>query len=135
MGSKDKTVSFRVQEDRFEELRALSESMEPSLSQIFRDFVTVFNDHDGAVEAVPAHQFDVGEGADGFPATVTVPTEQVRRHERLELETEHLRAQLDEYRAHAQQLEADVEAAEASREDVVLLEDLDTVSDFEVSVE
>lgn len=135
MGSKDKTVSFRVQEDRFEELRDVSESMEPSLSQIFRDFVTVFNDHDGAVEAVPAHEFGVEEGDDEFPASVTVTKERVRRHERLELETEHLREQLDEYRAHATGLKAQVEAAEASRADVVVLEELDAVSEFELTVE
>lgn len=134
MGSKDKTVSFRVGEDQFEDLKRVSDSLEPSLSQIFRDFVTEFNEHEGRVKAVPKHQTP-NSSSDGFPMKVEVSKSMVREHERLELEAEHLRDELREYRSYASNLEQQVEEAEREHEELIVLEDFDSVSDFRVSTD
>lgn len=133
MGGKDKTVSFRIAEDRFDALKDVSADLDPSLSQIFRDFVTVFNDHDGKVNVVPQHEVPNDPSNDGFPATVEVSKSMVREHERLELETEHLREELKEYRAQSTDLKAELEATEAEQADLIILDDLDTVTDFQIS--
>jgi regulator of replication initiation timing len=135
MGSKDKTISFRVREERFEALKNVSDEMDPSLSQIFRDFVHVFNDHNGRVEVVPQHEAPQETEADGLRMRVEVPKSRIREQERLELETEHLREELNEYKQYASHLKEEVEAIESAREDVIVLEDLDIVSDFSVTSE
>lgn len=132
MGDKDKTISFRVNEESFEMLRNLAEDQSVSLSQIFRDYVHIFNQHDGRVEAVPTYSVrDAPEDAAEFPITTEVTTKLVREHERLELETEHLREQLDEYKTHADNLEQQLDAYEAQQDDMVYLEDLDVISEFQ----
>lgn len=135
MGGKDKTVSFRVKEEMFEDLQSVSGRMEPSLSQIFRDFVSVFNEHEGHVSAVPAHEVPSESSDDSFPQKVEVTTGMIREHERLELEAEHLREAVSEYRQHATELENTVEELESREADMILLEDLDSVSNFHVTTD
>lgn len=133
MGDKDKTISFRVSEDSFESLRDLAEEQSVSLSQIFRDYVHIFNQHDGHVDAVPAYEVrDGGAGADGFPLTTEVTTKLIREHERLELETEHLREQLDEHKTHATHLETQLESHKQQQDDTILLEELDIISEYQL---
>jgi len=123
MGNKNKTVSFRVKEDSFERLRGIAEERDLSLSALFRDYVDALVAHDGQVEVVPEHRIeDLDEDDDAFPPTVEVPKSFVREHERLELEAEHLREQLDEHKRYITQLR---EQLEASDEEVVPLEELD----------
>jgi len=100
MGNKNKTISFRVNEDAFETLREIAEQREISLSAVFRDYVDMLVSHDGQVQVVPNHEVSDGEStsAESFPPQVEVPKSFVREHERLELETDHLREQLEEYR-------------------------------------
>jgi regulator of replication initiation timing len=133
MGSKDKTISFRVREERFEALKAVSDEMDPSLSQIFRDFVHVFNDHKGRVAVVPKHDVPHETESDDLRLHVEVPKSRIREHEQLELETEHLREELNEYKQYASHLQDEVDAIESAREDMIVLEDLDIVSDFRVA--
>lgn len=133
MSSKDKTISFRVREERFEALKDVSEDMDPSLSQIFREFVAEFNDHSGRVKAVPQHEVPDSVADDEFPARVQVPKSMIREHERLELEAEHLREELQEYRGYSTELESKVEEGEAAEGDMIVLEDLDTVSEFTIT--
>ena len=129
MGNKNKTVSFRVNEDAFEALRRIAEERDLSLSAVFRDYVDMLVAHDGKVQVVPEHQ--VGEETDGeFPPKVEVPKSFVREHERLELEAEHLREQLDEHKRYISQLREQLENAD-SDEEVINLEDLDEERDFE----
>lgn len=126
MGNKNKTVSFRVKEDSFETLREIAEERDLSLSAVFRDYVDLLVAHDGRVKVVP--ESEIGEqatGDDEFPPKVEVPKSFIREHERLELEAEHLREQLQEYKQYATQLQQEVESSEAAAEDVVQLEDLD----------
>ena len=120
MGNKNKTVSFRVSEETFEELRRTAEEHDVSLSAVFRDYVDTFVAHDGQVRVVPEQT--VGDPESGFPPTVEVPTSFIRDHERLELEAEHLREQLEEHKRYVSALREQLEAAE---EDVIYLEDLD----------
>ena len=113
MGSKNKTVSFRVNEDAFEALREIADERDLSLSAVFRDYVDTLVAHDGQVEVVPENRVkETDADGESFPPTVEVPKSFVREHERLELEAEHLREQLDEYKAF-------------DGEDVVFLEELD----------
>ena len=56
MGNKNKTVSFRVNEDAFETLRDIAEERDLSLSAVFRDYVDMLVAHDGQVEVVPEHE-------------------------------------------------------------------------------
>ena len=123
MGSKNKTVSFRVNEDAFEALREIADERDLSLSAVFRDYVDTLVTHDGQVEVVPENRVEDADG-ESFPPTVEVPKSFVREHERLELEAEHLREQLDEYKAFVTYLQDRLEEADDG-EDVVFLEELD----------
>jgi len=125
MGNKNKTISFRVNEDAFEKLREIAEQRELSLSAVFRDYVDMLVDHDGQVEVVPEHAIDdAATDVDGeeFPPKVEVPKSFVREHERLELEADHLREQLDEYKRYVTHLQDRIDEDD---EEVVHLEDLD----------
>lgn len=131
MGNKNKTVSFRVNEDTFEALREIAEDNDLSLSSLFRDYVDTFVAHEGQVQVVPE---DTLEDPDGdFPPKITVPKDFVREHERLELEKEylelevdHLREQLDEHQEYIATLQDRLESGD---EDVIYLEDLDEEHD------
>ncbi|AWB27999.1 CopG family transcriptional regulator [Halococcoides cellulosivorans] len=116
MGNKNKTISFRVSEAKFEALREIAESRDLSLSAMFRDYVDKLVDHDGQVEVVS--EGDASEVDGSFPPKVEVPKRFIREHERLELEADHLREQLEEYKRYVAQLEE-------GTDDVVHLEDLD----------
>ena len=133
MGNKNKTVSFRVNEDRFGELRDLAEDRDISLSNIFRNYVQEFVDHNGKVTVVPKHETFDENNDRSFPPTVDVPKSFIREHERLEMETDHLREQLDEYKRHLTELQSELEAHE--QDDVVALEDLDYETGLQVRVE
>ena len=127
MGNKNKTISFRVNEDAFETLRDIAEERDISLSAVFRDYVDQLVAHDGQVEVVPHDELDQlrhGEEGDeeGFPPKVTVPKSFIREHERLELEADHLREQLDEHKQYVNYLREQLEDEE---EEVIQLEDLD----------
>lgn len=123
--AKSKTVSFRVDEDAFEALRAIAEERDLSLSALFRDYVDSLVAHDGQVDLVPA---GVPVGEDGeFPPTQEVPTSFIREHERLELEADHLREQLDEHKRYLNYLQQQLEESE---EEVVHLEELDGDQSF-----
>lgn len=124
MTNKNKTVSFRINEDKFEELREIADQRDISLSKVFRDYVDMLINHDGHIQIVPEHQ--VPEATDDtFPPKVEVPKSFIREHERLELEAEHLREQLDEYKRYATHLKSKLDEQEEAEEDVVHLEDLD----------
>jgi len=99
MGNKNKTISFRVSQEKFETLRDIAEERDISLSAVFRDYVDMLVDHDGQVKVVPEHEVSDEATTDdaSFPPKVEVPKSFVREHERLELEAEHLREQLDEH--------------------------------------
>ena len=124
MGNKNKTISFRVSEEKFETLRDIAEERDLSLSAVFRDYVDKLVDHSGKIEVVPEHELNGGEESDddSFPPTVEVPKSFVREHERLELEADHLREQLKEYRRYVTKLREEVDGDE---EEVIMLEDLD----------
>lgn len=117
MGTKSKTISFRVDEDAFETLREIAEERELSLSAVFRDYVDTLVAHDGKVDLVPAE----GGDDEGFPPTVEVPKSFIREHERLELEADHLREQLEEHKRYIDYLREQAEG----EEEVVKLEELD----------
>lgn len=126
MGNKNKTISFRVNEDAFETLREIAEQREISLSAVFRDYVDMLVSHDGQVQVVPNHEVSDAEStsAESFPPQVEVPKSFVREHERLELETDHLREQLEEYRRYVTKLSQRLE--EHDEEDIIMLDDLDS---------
>jgi hypothetical protein len=128
MGNKNKTISFRVNEDAFETLREIAEERDISLSAVFRDYVDQLVAHDGQVEVVPEHELDAdGErGEERFPPKVEVPKSFIREHERLELEAEHLREQLEEYKRYVNHLR---EQVDDEGEEVIFLEDLDGEAD------
>jgi len=122
MGNKNKTVSFRVNEDAFETLREIAEERDISLSAVFRDYVDMLVAHDGQVEVVPEHEYaHRSDDEPSFPPTVEVPKEFVRERDRLELEVEHLHEQLDEHKRYIEYLQEQLEA----EEEVIHLEDLD----------
>ena len=123
--SKNKTISFRVSEDKFETLREIADERDLSLSAVFRDYVDMLVAHDGQVEVVPAHQLNESTDSDTetFPPKVEVPKSFVREHERLELEAEHLREQLEEHKRYVTKLRQQLD--EHDQEDVVQLEELD----------
>jgi len=104
MGNKNKTISFRVNEDAFEALQEIAAERDISLSAVFRDYVDQLVEHDGQVEVVPEADLEARTSEDddevSFPPTVEVPKRFIREHERLELEAEHLREQLDEYKGY-----------------------------------
>jgi hypothetical protein len=128
MGNKNKTISFRVNEDAFETLREIAEERDISLSAVFRDYVDMLVAHDGQVQVVPEHELDrmrTGENEDeeeSFPPKVSVPKSFIREHERLELEAEHLREQLDEHKRYVADLRERIEEEE---DEVILLDELD----------
>ncbi|MBZ6493694.1 ribbon-helix-helix protein, CopG family [Natrinema longum] len=128
MGNKNKTISFRVNEDAFEALQAIAEERDISLSAVFRDYVDQLVEHDGQVEVVPETELEARTGGDGggddisFPPTVEVPKRFIREHERLELEAEHLREQLEEYKGYVNDLQDRLEDEE---DEVLLLDELD----------
>ena len=127
MGNKNKTISFRVNEDAFETLREIAEDRDISLSAVFRDYVDMLVDYDGRVEVVPTDERGERQHSDEFPPSVEVPKSFVREHERLELEADHLREQLEEHKQYLNHLREQVD--EDSQEDIVYLEDLDSDSD------
>ena len=136
MGKKDKTISFRVSQESFEALSEIADERDLSLSALFRDYVDALVEHDGQIDVVPERGDDpaAGGGAatggepatdDGeppFPPRVTVPKQFVREHERLELESDHLREQLKEYRQYVTHLQDQLDEDD---DDVVYLEELD----------
>ncbi|RLM56391.1 ribbon-helix-helix protein, CopG family [Halobellus sp. Atlit-31R] len=124
MGNKNKTISFRVNEDAFETLREIAEERDISLSAVFRDYVDTLVAHDGQVQVVPEHELEQLRNGDdeSFPPKVKVPKSFVREHERLELEAEHLREQLEEHKRYVNYLR---EQLEDEDEEVIQLEDLD----------
>lgn len=127
MGNKNKTISFRVNEDAFETLREIAEQRDISLSAVFRDYVDMLVEHDGQINVVPEGEFGPIEGDDSeFPPTVEVPKSFIREHERLELEAEHLREQLEEHKQYITHLR---EQLDAEDEEVIFLEDLDSERD------
>ena len=133
MGNKNKTISFRVSQDKFETLRDIAEERDLSLSAVFRDYVDMLVAHDGQIEVVPEHAVNDSEtgAAESFPPKVEVPKSFVRQHERLELEAEHLREQLDEHKRYITTLRQELD--EADDEDVVQLEELDDENEVEPS--
>ncbi|SEW19759.1 CopG family transcriptional regulator [Halobacterium jilantaiense] len=122
MGNKNKTISFRVNEDTFDALRDIAEERDLSLSAVFRDYVDSLVAHDGQVRLVP--EDNTADDDDEFPPSVEVSKSFVREHERLELEAEHLREQLDEHKAYIDHLRNRLEG-EDDIEEVVHLEELD----------
>lgn len=130
-GNKNKTVSFRVNEDSFEALQDIADHRDLSLSSLFRDYVDMLNSHEGRVEIVPQYRIDndaEGRPPEEFPPKITVPKRFVREHERLELEADHLREQLDEYKQYATKLQDELDATENG--EVIHLGDLDRDQDF-----
>jgi regulator of replication initiation timing len=127
MSNKNKTISFRVSQEKFETLRGIAEERDISLSAVFRDYVDLLVAHDGQVEVVPEHELneatDTEETTESFPPKVEVPKSFVREHERLELEADHLREQLEEHKRYVTQLRQQLD--EHDQEDIVQLEDLD----------
>lgn len=127
MTSKNKTISFRITEEQFEELQRVAEDSEESLSAIFRDYVDDLIEHDGQTTVVPEGKNIRSDSVETqeFPPKVEVSKTFVREHERRKLECEHLREQLAEYKKHVSRLEREKERAETQTEDVTRLEDLD----------
>ncbi|PSP27135.1 CopG family transcriptional regulator [Halobacteriales archaeon QH_2_65_14] len=127
MGNKNKTISFRVSQEKFETLRDIAEERDISLSAVFRDYVDMLVAHDGQVEVVPEHEVSEssngGSVSESFPPKVEVPKSFVREHERLELAAEHLREQLEEHKRYVTKLRQQLD--EHDREDVVDLDELD----------
>jgi hypothetical protein len=133
MGNKNKTISFRVSQEKFETLREIAEERDLSLSAVFRDYVDLLVAHDGQVEVVPEHEISERAEASGgtsFPPKVEVPKSFVREHERLELEAEHLREQLEEHKRYVTKLRQELDEHEDG-EEVIQLEDLDGDEDEE----
>ena len=125
MGNKNKTISFRVSQEKFETLREIAEERDLSLSAVFRDYVDLLVAHDGQVEVVPEHEVTEGSSDEtSFPPKVEVPKSFVREHERLELEAEHLREQLEEHKRYVTKLRQELDEHEDG-EDVIQLEELD----------
>jgi len=127
MGNKNKTISFRVNEDAFETLREIAEERDISLSAVFRDYVDMLVEHNGQVDVVPKSEFGSVDEETAFPPTVEVPKSFIREHERLELEAEHLREQLEEHKQYLNHLRQQVDGEDD--DEVIYLEDLDGESD------
>ncbi len=125
MGNKNKTISFRVNQDAFEALQEIAAERDISLSAVFRDYVDSLVAHDGQIAVVPEAELSARAAAEdgdrSFPPTVEVPKSFIREHERLELEADHLREQLEEYKAYVTELQ---DALEDDGE-MLLLDDLD----------
>jgi len=74
MGNKNKTISFRVSQEKFETLRDIAEERDISLSAVFRDYVDMLVAHDGQVEVVAEHEVGESESTtESFPPKVEVP--------------------------------------------------------------
>ena len=129
MGNKNKTISFRVNEDAFEALREIAEERDLSLSAVFRDYVDSLVAHDGKIRVVPENQLGETDEQE-FPPKIKVPKSFVREHERLELEAQHLRDQLEEHKQYITHLQQQLDE-QNEVEDVVHLEDLDDEMDTE----
>jgi len=127
MGNKNKTISFRVNEDTFDALRDIAEERDLSLSAVFRNYVDSLVAHDGQVRVVPENQPESVDGEE-FPPKVEVPKSFVREHERLELEAEHLRDQLEEHKQYIDHLRGQVES-DGDVEEVIHLDELDDDED------
>jgi len=127
MGNKNKTISFRVNEDAFETLREIAEQRDISLSAVFRDYVDMLVDHNGRVDVVPETERGQQTDNEEFPPTVEVPKSFIREHERLELEADHLREQLEEHKQYLNHLREQVDAEDET--EVIHLEDLDADHD------
>ena len=133
MGNKNKTISFRVSQEKFETLRDIAEERDISLSAVFRDYVDMLVAHDGQVEVVAEHEVGESESTtESFPPKVEVPKSFVREHERLELEADHLREQLEEHKRYVTKLRQKLDESDDD-EDVVQLEDLDGDDNEETS--
>jgi hypothetical protein len=131
MGNKNKTISFRVSEDAFERLRDIADERDLSLSAVFRDYVDTLVAHDGQVRVVPEHELGEGDEDDStFPPKVEVPKSFVREHERLELEAEHLREQLEEHKRYVTELRQRLEE-KSEDEEVIHLDELDDTEEEE----
>ena len=87
------------------------------LVSAIEDQVTVAPDHE--IEAATAEE----SSAESFPPKVEVPKSFVREHERLELEAEHLREQLEEHKRYVTKLRTRLD--EMDQDEVIHLEDLD----------
>jgi hypothetical protein len=124
MGNKNKTISFRVNEDAFETLREIAEERDISLSAVFRDYVDMLVTHDGQVRVVPEHESERTGDGESFPPMVEVPKSFIREHERLELGADHLREQLDEHKWYINYLRELLDEDD-EEEEVIHLEDLD----------
>lgn len=125
--NKNKTVSFRIREEKFAQLKDIADDRDLSLSSVFRDYVDMIVAHDGQVEIMPKHAVDsntVTETGE-FPVKVEVPKSYIREHERLELEAEHLREQLEECKRYVTHLSDKLEEHEEETSDLVRLEDVD----------
>lgn len=125
MGNKNKTISFRVNAEAYDALRKIAEDRDISLSAVFRDYVDKLVAHDGQIKVVPENELKGAEGGDSFPPKVEVPKSFIREHERLELEAEHLREQLEEHKRYVNNLREQLE----NDDDVIQLEDLDDEPD------
>lgn len=133
MGNKDTTLTFRVTEDTAEALRTIADERDLPLSAVFRDYANMLVTHDGRVSVMPEHAVDQSSVDDTeFPPTVEVPTSFVREHERLELENDHLRTQLEEYKAYVTELLEELEEREDSDDERVIdLDELDRELDID----
>ena len=133
MGNKDTTLTFRVTEDTADALRHIADERDLPLSAVFRDYAKMLVAHDGRISVMPDHAVDEARVDDAeFPPTVEVPTSFVREHERLELENEHLRSQLEEYKAYVTQLLEELESRdEEDDERVIDLDELDRELDID----
>ncbi len=134
MGNKNKTISFRVNEDAFEALQEIAEERDISLSAVFRDYVDLLVEQDGQVAVVPEDELEHSEPTTGaedlsFPPTVEVSKSFIREHERLELEADHLREQLDEYKSYVTELQDRLEDEE---NEVLLLDELDDEASYQL---
>lgn len=125
--SKSKTISFRIGEPLFRDLRNIADEKDIELSSVFREYVDIFVSHEGQVEVIPEHgvRNEANQVSDEFPLSVEVPKSFVREHEQMELECEHLREQLDEYKQYARRLEDELEELEEFDERMVRLEEVD----------
>lgn len=97
---------------------------------MFRDSVDAFVDQDGQVAVVPAGGArqatdDAATYDAGHPATGKVPPSLVRDHERVELECDHLREQLSEYKQYVTRLEAHLDEGRQAEAELVRLEAVD----------
>jgi hypothetical protein len=124
MGNKNKTISFRVNEDTFDALRDIAEERDLSLSAVFRDYVDSLVAHDGQVRVEPEGKAEETDGEE-FPPKVEVSKSFVREHERLELEAQHLRDQLEEHKSYINHLRKQLED-DADVDEVIHLDDLDS---------